>query len=441
MPAIVTNSHRVVAADYFQNDVASIPTYVFIGGTSEWVDENNPPDVADSVQGQIFSYDEIIGAKRIQSDNIISCIPRIDWEFEKVYDEYRDDVNLIDSLNPETNDFYKFYVITDEFNVYKCLSNNYRAQSTIKPSGTSVNPIETPDGYKWKYMYTVKSTDAFSFMTPNYIPCYTAQYDDGGAQWLTQQSAIPGTIDNIYITDGGAQYTTTNPPTITITGDGTGCQAVAVIDNDSGTITAINIIDPGKGYTTASVSIDSNGDGVGAQATPVISPIQGHGYDARVELGAIFKMIRVVLDGSEGGVLATNVSYRKAGIVYLPESVTETGLRLAIRDANLYEVGQTVTGATSGATGDITIVDKTNNILYINNVVGSFIQFEQVSSTAYNSTDLNHAQLVDNMPLINSVVSSSDIKPDSGELLYISTREKVLRGLNQVEEIRFIINF
>lgn len=441
MPAIVTNDHRIVAADYFQTNLASIPTYAFIGGTSEWPDEQNPPDVNDSIQNKLFAYNELVGIKRIQQDNIISVVPRIDWEFNRIFDEYRDDVNLIDERNPETDDFYKFYVITDEFNVYKCLSNNYRARSTVKPSGTSISPIQTPDGYKWKYMYTVLSSDAFTFMTPNFIPCYTATFNDGGAQWLVQESAIPGTIDNIYVTDGGTGYTTSNPPTVSITGDGTGAQAVAVIDNDSSTVIAINIIDPGQDYTEATVEIVSNGDGVGAESTAVISPINGHGYDARSELGAIFKMIRVVLDGNEGGSIATDVSYRKAGVVYQPRSSTQSGIRLAVINADLYQTGETITGQTSGATGQILIVDKIRNLLYLTDVVGSFAQFETVSSAPYNETQVNQAAEETNLPFVSAVGSPSDIVENSGEILYLSTRERVLRGLNQAEELRFILQF
>lgn len=441
MPAVVTNTHRIVAADYFQSDLASIPTYVFIGGTSAWPDEDNPPDVKDTVDNVFFAYDELVGVKRIQQDDIISVLPRIDWEFSKVFDEYRDDVNMIDEMNPETNEFYKFYVMTDEFNVYKCLSNNYRTGSTIKPSGTSINPIETPDGYKWKYMYTVISSDAFKFMTPNFIPCYTSVFNDGGAQWLVQESAVPGTIDNIVVTDAGAQYTTTNPPTVIITGNGTGCEATVDINNDTGKITRVVIINSGQDYTEATVTIESNGDGVGATAIPVIAPIRGHGYDARSELGAIFKMIRVVLDSSEGGNLATDISYRKAGIVYLPRSANQSGLRLAVRDASLYQVGEVVTGTTSGATGEVRVVDRIRNILYLVNVVGSYAQFEIVSSAPYNETEVNQAAIETNLPLISAAVGPADILPNSGELLYLATRERILRGLNQAEEARFVLQF
>jgi len=441
MSAIITNDHRIVAADYFQNDLRTIPTYVFIGGTSEWADENAPPSITDSVLDKVFLYDELIGAKRIQSADVISVLPRIDWQDSVVFDEYRDDVNLIDENNPDTGEPYKFYVITDEFNVYKCISNNYRTVSTIKPSGTTINTFQTPDGYLWKYMYTVRSPDAFSYMTPIWIPCYTLYTNDGSNQWLVQQSSVEGTIDHIYVTDSGANYTSSNPPTIQITGNGSGATAIAQINDATGLIESITVTDIGSGYSQASVVVSSNGDGVGATVVPVVSPINGHGHDARSELGSIYKMIRVVFEGDEGGILPTGISYRKAGILSVPKLASETGVVLALGDVSFYQPNETIVGQTSTAEGTIVSVDQNKNYVYLSNVTGSFTQNESVESQTYNTTQIFGVFSDEILPITTAVVAASSIKSLSGELLYGSTREKITRGLNQSEEIRFVLSF
>lgn len=440
MPAIVTNDHRILAADYFQSEAIKIPIYVFIGGTSQWADENDPPDVNDTTLDKIFAYEELVGMKRIQPADMISVLPRVDWTFNTVYDEYRDDVNLIDDRDPQTGEFYKFYVITDEFNVYKCISNNYGAASTTKPSGTSIDTFQTPDGYIWKFMYTVRSPDAFTYMTPNWIPCYTLRSDDGSAQWLVQSSAVPGTIDNVLVTEGGAGYTSSNPPSVDITGNGTGAEAIAEIDDVNGVVSKIVITNPGEGYTNAEVNIISNGDGVGAEARPIISPFQGHGADARSELGATFKLIRVIFESDEGGSLPIGVEYRKAGLISLPSS-KDSGVILTITDTSLYQVGETITGHSSGATGDIRVIDGTRRLVYLENVNGSFTQSETISSQSYNSTQVNYITETDSLPLTLPVVDSTFVRPLSGDILYFSTRQKISRGLNQTEEIRFVISF
>lgn len=71
-------------------------------------------------------------------------------------------------------------------------------------------------------------------------------------------------VDSITITNPGFNYTT--PPTITITGDGSGATANATIVN--GRIETITVVKRGTGYTTATVTI--TGDGSEASASAVV---------------------------------------------------------------------------------------------------------------------------------------------------------------------------
>jgi hypothetical protein len=290
-------------------------------------------------------------------------------------------------------------------------------------------------------MYTVRSPDAFSYMTPSWIPCYTLYTNNGSSQWLVQQSSVEGTIDHIYVTDSGANYTSSNPPTIQITGNGSGATAIAQINDVTGLIESITVTDVGSGYSQASVVVSSNGDGVGATVVPVLSPINGHGHDARSELGSIYKMIRVVFEGDEGGILPTGISYRKAGILSVPKLASETGVVLALGDVSFYQPNETIVGQTSTAEGTIVSVDQNKNYVYLSNVTGSFTQNESVESQTYNTTQIFGVFSDESLPITTAVVAASSIKSLSGELLYGSTREKITRGLNQSEEIRFVLSF
>ena len=101
-----------------------------------------------------------------------------------------------------------FYVMTDDYNVYKCLDNNLNATSTVKPSGTAVTPITTSDGYIWKYMYNVPINLRNKFLNDQQIPVVSA---------LTNQFYSNGTVDSVIINNKGSGYTTA---TLTVTGDG-----------------------------------------------------------------------------------------------------------------------------------------------------------------------------------------------------------------------------
>jgi hypothetical protein len=72
-------------------------------------------------------------------------------------------------------------------------------------------------------------------------------------------------ITSIGVTDAGTGYT--SAPTVTITGDGTGATAEAIIVN--GRVQNINIIDRGTDYTRAVVTV-TGGDGYGAAAIAIV---------------------------------------------------------------------------------------------------------------------------------------------------------------------------
>ena len=90
-----------------------------------------------------------------------------------------------------------FYVLTSEYNVYKCIDNNSNAVSTYMPSGTSPDVFETGDGYKWKFMYSIPVSLRNRFLSSTYMPVSTA---------LKAQFYSNGQINNIAIENGGSGY-------------------------------------------------------------------------------------------------------------------------------------------------------------------------------------------------------------------------------------------
>ena len=128
-----------------------------------------------------------------------------------------------------------FYVITDEFNVYKCLDNNNGAPSTFKPIGTTVDPVTFPDGYMWKFLYNVPIALRNKFLTESYIPVVTA---------LRNQFYSNGAINTIRIDQLGTGYT---GATITVQGDG-------YLESDPLYITSSTIANGGSGYTSPTLS-------------------------------------------------------------------------------------------------------------------------------------------------------------------------------------------
>ncbi len=443
MAAIIKNDLRVYHLDTFRYALLNNPSYVFISGVTPWDNESEPPVPLDTTAGEYRALSDLIAVKRILQSDVMSVAPRTNWISGTVYDQYDHEVDLINSRNPDTGDFYRFYVLTEDFNVYKCLSNNYSNPSIDRPTGTAPEPFQTPDGYIWKYMYTVQAADAFRFLTVNWMPCYTLDYNDGSALWNSQQSAIPGTIDNIDVLVKGTGYRSSNPPVIIIDGDGTGASASAIVNPVTGELDNIVVNDSGRNYTYANIIIDDgSGTGIGASARAIIGPRLGHGHNPRIELGATYLMVKVTIDGDEGGIIPVGIDYRTSGIIAMPGSSNPSGYTIKVDTAasRLFTAGQTITGHTSGATANIVQIDYLKGIIHINNLVGLFTQSELISSTSFNETPI---ETIHNgfLPLTSLVYDSSSVDLNEGKLMFVANREKITRVSQQKEDIVAIISF
>ena len=122
------------------------------------------------------------------------------------------------------------------------------------------------------------------------------------------------------MTNVGGSYTSV--PTVTISGDGTGATATAVVSNEQ--VTGITVTAKGTDYTRANIII-SGGGGSLATARAVIAPNyrgkgkSGHGTDPRAELGGFFMGINVKLDGADGaGDLTVGNDFRQIMLLKNP---------------------------------------------------------------------------------------------------------------------------
>ena len=259
MAALVTNKFRIHNAKQFieafdevsftsgaavtdSSGLLNSNMYLFIGKVTGWSDDASPPTPTDSVANTHYeNWRDMIAAKKITSTDVSHVIPRKNWTNNTNYFAYTDNTNTLFSQD--------FYVMTGDYNVYKCLSNSdtnssgtTASTSTTKPTGTGTAIISTTDGYKWKFMYQIPASDALKFVTPNYIPVdkvrransYLANtYDSapGQVQFDVETATAAagggnGAIEVVHLTTRGLQYlgevgnvsAVTNTTTVTITG-------------------------------------------------------------------------------------------------------------------------------------------------------------------------------------------------------------------------------
>jgi len=420
------------------SEVGADRLYLFVGRTTAWADEQVPTVPVDSTWTFLDAYRNMVGLKLINASDIITVCRRFDWEVNTIYDQFDDLVNMTNGFSIDDTSFPVFYVLTDELNVYKCIDNNGNSLSTVKPTGNSVSSFETADGYVWKYMFSLKTTDVFNFLTTDWMPVVTLNVTDGSTQWTIQQNAVPGAIESIVIEQAGLGYDDVLLPILTITGDGTGAEAAAEVDPVTGAITKIRMTNVGSGYTYADVAIDANGSaGAGGVARAIMSPSGGHGADPIEELGGYYIMVATKLEGDEGGKIPETIEFRQLGLVANPLSTT-LGKRIGFSGlAGCFDIGDTVTGSGSGATGTIVSVNLSDGYMDVNVTAGSFLVGETVTSGVSSAT-VDYA--VDTyLPLSALTAALADIISGSGKMLYLENRVKITRNVGQNELIKFVI--
>ena len=201
---IVTQNFSIENAKKFKAQLADSTSYLylFIAKIHPFADETSIPAVTDHVG--LVEYDvwrDMIGLKRIAPGRISHGAQRHNWSNNTLYAQYDHTHTALYSNN--------YFVLTSANNVYKCLFNNGGANSTVQPTGTATTILNTSDGYRWKFMYNISSTDIDAFVSTNYIPVKTLTSDDGSVQWDIQQAASNGSIDVVDITTGGSGYVST----------------------------------------------------------------------------------------------------------------------------------------------------------------------------------------------------------------------------------------
>jgi hypothetical protein len=221
--------------------------------------EEDPPAVSDSYPYELETRRNMIYSKYIDSNDVAVVVNRVNWQPGTVYDMYDDYTSDAPSYTGATSTADSlFYVITDEFNVYKCLFNNNDSASTSKPISTSTEAILMDDGYLWKFMYTVPLYLRNKFLTTSYMPVLTALtnqfYSNGSITGFAIENRGSKYIKSLWkvkrvtVLSGGINYT--GSTIVFTTAPATGVSATGTITSydSNGGIAAITITNQGSGY-------------------------------------------------------------------------------------------------------------------------------------------------------------------------------------------------
>lgn len=213
MSFLLKNTIHGVLADSLYSEILSRRSnyYYCIGRVLEWNDPDIPDTPIDNYDYEYQTRNGIISTKKITLSDISYVIPRVDWASGVVYDQYDPDYTVD---NPASSGAISlkssnFYVLTDNFNVYKCLSNNGGSASTVKPTGTDPIVLSTPDGYVWKFMYTIPLSIRNKFLTTIFMPVQKS---------VLNAFYSNGEVDRVVIDNPGIGYSGNDAVQLTVSG-------------------------------------------------------------------------------------------------------------------------------------------------------------------------------------------------------------------------------
>ena len=200
---LITSSFNVAAAANFINSFANNDYFVYAARHIPYAGSDTIIPVPNNSIRTIDTdvYDNMIFAKKVSSADVIHMAKKNLWESNTHYAMY-------DHIDGDLENKNFFITVDDdtEYNVWKCLFNKSTdtidVNSTVAPSRVGstadLNPVETGDGYVWKYMYTITKTQYEKFATSQYIPII--------ANTAVIAGATRGTIEVIQVEDAGAGY-------------------------------------------------------------------------------------------------------------------------------------------------------------------------------------------------------------------------------------------
>jgi len=234
-------------------------------------------------------------------------------------------------------------------------------------------------------------------------------------------------------------------PKVTIAGDGTGATAFANVTDGASSVNYITMISTGSKYSNATITISANTTyGTGATAVPYISPRNGHGSNAREELGGSFIMLATEFNGTESNTISTTNDIRTFGLIRDPltstGAVANTGnfdmtTRLTLSGATGdFTQDELITGGTSGATGNVVSFSNTNSAnstgtLRVINITGRFQNNEVITGSASSKTATVRP------------ASNSDLSFYKGDVLYTENILPITRATDQIENFKIIFSF
>jgi len=490
MSSINTNKYRTFLAQQFRttlllsgadstvkSDITSTNTalmsagaattsefYLGVGRPQSWTSDVAPPVPTQDTQSLDFAaWRDLLGVKHITANNSALVIARHDWATDTIYTQY-DDTNA----TLMSNTFYVLDTSELPYKVYKCLWNNADidhvagANSTVAPSttGSTNDPKLTADGYVWKYMYTIETSD-YTYLTAAWMPVKTNSTVSADA---TTYAGKLSTVVPLVVTTGGSDYTNASAVTVSLLGDGTnatinGASGTAGITFSANAVANVSFYAGGTGYTTIdAITLKQSGSSNTAAVRALIPPYPNHGHDAAKELGCVSVMLTTELAYAEayGNSSMTVVNnYRRIMLLRDP-LLADGNAANGVFYQQTYDCTLTSNTATFEPDDEVTVTTNSSMAYVVTGTVVDVIKTSDPETSVVRITNVQDGGrtaaggvafantdiiTTSGVSAVLGTVRVPELKAFSGNILYIDQRVPVTRSDSQLEEVRLVFGF
>jgi len=471
--------------------------YVCFGQPNPWPIGDYPPNTDISVQNSFYNVQEnLLAGKKVQPTDIAYLATNHPWVSGTVYDYYSDtDPNLYSKQYYVLNSSNRVYKClfnnygassTVEPRSYITTGDFTTADGYIWKYMFSVTSANTKKFTTGSYFPVQKDYNVSTFAENGAIHVIYVNQGGNGSGYFSTNGFVSSTIgtnivkisntnsspqpgiynqSSFYISSGtgsgfistitdyqvntsGLFVYTQNPipnldvtsnyiicPQVQIVGDGYSAAAISVVNNYTSGIDSVQMINRGTMYTHAQVNILANTNFITnqANATAIISPPGGHGYNPISELGCSTTGISVNILTTDN--IPNFITYRQISLLNNPIATVNnhlftdgtfnqmTELTVVGLGTNVFPVTDVIQGFTSGATG-VVVGQPTSSQIYISSVSGTFIVGELLTGEYSGITCYLEA------------INNSDLVQNSGSILYYKNIEPVARDSNTSENIK-----
>lgn len=200
----------------------------------------------------------------------------VDWAFKTSFLNATHNIGSLEQkLNYKNDNLTSYQDYINEVKPYRTTVREYVSRyDTIEPVASAISDFDLPPVY--------------STVDGKIVPVSTNSVELSQYPWKWWADNSGYSITSIEVARGGSGYT--SPPTVLITGNGSGAVAQAYMSN--GSVVAVKVINPGSGYTKAPVVSLVGGNGSTADnalAVAILGDSKARTFDLSIKFDRISK--------------------------------------------------------------------------------------------------------------------------------------------------------